>query len=468
MDRMNIKTAALWVGLMLAALTWWLATRGGLGHAAAWTAAVTALCATWWMFEAIPIPVTALVPLAVFPLVGVLGHREAASAYGDTIVLLFMGGFMLSKAAEHTGTHRRIAHGMLTLVGGTSGRRIVLGFMLATAVCSMWISNTATALMMLPVAIAVLEHDKSGALGVPLMLSIAYSASIGGMATPVGTPPNGVFMAVYETTTGQAIAFHQWMMLAGVVTVIMLALAWVVLTWRLPRGEAIDVPSTSKWTAAQKRTLVVLALAALAWITRGIPFGGWSQWFGITTAGDATVALLAVVFLFLIPSGEGKGQKLLDWPTAVQIPWGILLLFGGGIAIADAFTASGLSDEIGKQLGALADWPPIAIIAVACLTVTLLTEVTSNTATANVLLPVLAAAAVAAGLDPGMLMIPATLSASCAFMLPVATPPNAVVFGSGRVSIPQMARTGLVLNLLGVVVITLVCWCLLPVVVGSD
>lgn len=453
-------------GICLAALVYFAGRQGTLSGEQSWTAAVTTLCAVWWIFESLPIAATSLVPIAVLPLAGVLSERQAAASYGHPLVLLFMGGFMLSRAAEQCGAHRRIAHAILRRVGAGTGRRIVLAFMLATALCSMWISNTATALMMLPVALAVLEHDRSGKLGLPLMLGIAYAASIGGLATPIGTPPNGLLMALYETTTGVEIAFHQWMVIGLTVAVIMLAAAWLLLTFRLGDVGPVEIPLHGQWTAAQKRTLAVFGFAALAWITRGIPFGGWSHWLGIETAGDSTVALLAAVILFLVPSGEGRGRRLLDWESAAKIPWGILLLFGGGIAIATAFEESGLSGVIGRQLAEVQHWPLVAVVAVVCVAVTFLTEVTSNTATANVLLPVLAAAAKSADVDPALLMIPAALSASCAFMLPVATPPNAVVFGSGRVRIIDMARFGIVLNLVGALVITLVSWKLVPLVLG--
>ncbi len=429
-------------------------------------------------------PVTSLVPFALFPLVGVLDHKEVAHAYGDWLILLFLGGFMLSKAAERSGAHRQIARVMFAVVGGGSGRRVVLAFMLATALCSMWISNTATTIMMLPVALAVLERESTERLAVPLMLGIAYSASIGGLVTPIGTPPNGVFLSIYQETTGQTVAFGQWMLLAGAVSVIMFFVAWVVLTFRLSKVGAIDLPKTGNWTPAQKRTLAVFALTALAWITRAMPYGGWSSWLDIKTAGDSTVALLAAIALFLIPSGERyrgeqsegyppsgdspsgqrSAKRLLDWQTAVTIPWGILLLLGGGLAIAKAFKTTELSAVIGQQLADVQDWPELALLGAICLAITFMTEVTSNTATANVLLPVLAAAAKSAQIEPAVLMVPATLSASCAFMLPVATPPNAIVFGSDRVRIADMARAGLVLNLVGVVVISLVCWKLVPAI----
>lgn len=453
--------------MFLAAATF--AGMAGAGYASApsWTAAVVVLCAVWWIFESMPLAATSLVPIALFPLAGVLTESEVAAAVGHPIVLLFMGGFMLSKGAERCGAHRRIACVMMRRIGASSGRRVVLAFMLATALCSMWISNTATTLMMLPVALAILEQDRTNRLGVPLLLGIAYAASIGGIVTPIGTPPNGVFLAVYNEATGKSVPFYQWMLLAGPVAAVMLLAAWIVLTCRL-KGTAPTKFETDAggWTIAQKRTLAVFGLAALAWITREIPFGGWSTWLGVQEAGDTTVALVAVLAMFLVPSGEGDGQRLLDWPTAARIPWGILLLFGGGIAIAKAFQSSGLSDQIGSLAAGLHEWPLAGLIGTICLSVTFLTEITSNAATANVLLPALAAAAESARLDPRLLMIPAALSVSFAFMLPVATPPNAIVCGSGHVRIADMARYGLALNLMGAIVVTLGCWLLLPVVFG--
>ena len=464
------NTTRVWttiLGISIAIAVFLAMRSAGMTAAQAWTAAVTALCAVWWLCESLPIPATSLVPFAVFPLVGVLDETEVARSYGHPLVLLFLGGFMLSRAAESSGAHRRIAEVILHVVGTTSGRRIVFGFMLATALCSMWISNTATALMMLPVALAVLEQDASGRLGTPLMLGVAYAATIGGMATPIGSPPNGVTIAVYETVAGQGITFPQWMAVGVVVASLMLIAAWIVLTFRLSGAGAIEMPPREAWTSAQRRTLAVFSLAAVGWMTRDVPYGGWSSWLGIDTAGDSTVALLATLCLFLIPSGDALGKRLLDWQTAATIPWGILILFGGGIAIAAAFDSSGLANVIGGQLAGLRDWPLVASIGVVCLSVTFCSEVAGNTALANVILPVLGSMAAATDLAPALLLLPAGLATSCGFMLPVATPPNAIVFGTGRVRMAEMARVGLVLNLIGSAVITLVCWQLVPLVFGS-
>jgi sodium-dependent dicarboxylate transporter 2/3/5 len=464
---MSMRTWSTLGGILAGVIAYVAMRASGMPEAQCSTAAVTTLCAVWWIFESLPLPATSLVPLAAFPILGVLTEKQAAAAYGDPIILLFMGGFLISKAAEHCGAHRRIAESLLATIGSTSGPRILLAFMLSTALVSMWISNTATALMMLPVALAVIESDTTGKLAVPLLLGVAYASSIGGIATPIGTPPNGVFLAVYRGITGQTVPFYQWMLIGGAVAILMLATAWLVLCWGLRGVAPLELERNEQWTSAQKRTLMVFGLAALAWITREIPFGGWSGLMESTAAEDMTVAIVASVALFLIPSGASDGGRLLDWRTAASIPWGVLILFGGGIAIATAFQSSGLSAVIGETVEGVRDWHPLAVIGVVCLSVTFLSEVTSNTATSNVLMPILAAAAKANDMDPAVLMIPATLSNSLAFMMPVGTPPNAIVYASGQVRIADMVRYGLVLNLVGAAIVALVCWLLLPVVLGT-
>jgi sodium-dependent dicarboxylate transporter 2/3/5 len=456
------RAISLSLGPVLAGVLGGAVYATGLPPIAAWTAAITALCAAWWVTEPIPIPATSMIPFAAFPLVGVLDHKQVAEAYGHTLILLLLGGFILSTAMAASGAHKRLAVGMIRMIGGAGGRRLVLGFMLATAVCSMWISNTATTLMLLPVAMAVLEQDEASgggkSLQLPLLLGIAYAASIGGMGTPVGTPPNVIFMAVYEETTGNKIAFIDWMKIGIPAVVLLLPIAWLMVTRKLKSSRVLELPELGPWSSAEKRVLMVFGLTATAWVTRTAPFGGWSEWASMPGAGDSTVALVAVVILFLMPNGRGK--QMLDWETAARIPWGLLLLFGGGLAIAKAFGVSGLSSALGSWLAddlQITSWPVIGMTLTLCLAITFLTEVTSNTATTTLLMPVLAAAGLAAGIDPAVLMIPAALSASCAFMLPVATAPNAIVFGTGKVSTQQMAREGLALNLIGALMITGVC-----------
>ncbi|TWT41330.1 SLC13 family permease [Botrimarina hoheduenensis] len=443
------------VGPLLGAAAAWAASLSGLGAAAAWTAAVVVLCAVWWVSEPVPIPATSLIPIALFPLVGVLTPAEVGQAYGNPLVLLFLGGFLLSTAMERSGAHRRTALSMVSLFGASNGRWLVGGFMLAAGVLSMWISNMATTLMLLPIALAVIEQTDDRKLQTALMLGIAYAASIGGIGTPIGTPPNLVFMQVYRSVAGSEPTFLEWMSWSLPVAIVMGPLAMLWLTRNLGKSSPIELPSAGEWRSEELRTLTVFAVTTVLWITRKEPFGGWSGWASLLQANDASVALLAAVAMFLIPNG--RGERLLDWETAVRIPWGILILYGGGIAIATAFTSSGLSNAIGESLSSVAGTPVPVLIAMVCMVVTFLTEVTSNTATATLLMPFLAAVAHGAGVDPRVLMVPATLSASFAFMLPVATPPNAVVFGTGCVGMRTMATEGFVLNLIGVAVVTAVC-----------
>ena len=424
----------------------------------AWTAAITALTALWWIFEPIPIPATSLIPIGVLPLVGVLNHHEVGAAYGNKLILLLLGGFMLSSAMAKSGAHRRIALTMVSLFGGSSGRRLVFGFMAASALLSMWISNMATTLMLLPIVMAVSEKVTDPRLRTALLLGVAYAASVGGVGTPVGTPPNLVFFENYRIITGSEPTFLEWMSWALPVVVVMVPLVGLWLTRGLKAHAPIQMPEVGRWRSEEIRTLLVFAITALLWVTRKEPFGGWSELAGLPSASDASVALVAVVAMFLIPSG--KGDRLLDWETASKIPWGILLLFGAGMVIAEAFKSSGLSESLGAALTGLGQLPTLLLIALLCLSVTFLTEVTSNTATTTLLMPILGAAAMNTGIDPKIIMVPATISASFAFMLPAATGPNAVVFGSEQLTVREMAREGVVLNLIGVAVVTILCYLL--------
>ena len=454
------KEWMLIIGPALALLVYFLLHQQGLDSAAAITAAITLLCVLWWVFEPIPIPVTSLIPLALLQMTGVLDKNQVAQAYGSPLILLLLGGFMLSRAMERSGAHRRIALGMIQFFGGRSSRQLVFGFMASSALLSMWISNTATTLMLLPVAMAVLEKAQDKHLAAPLMLGIAYAASIGGIGTPIGTPPNLVFMQVYEEQTGKVVGFTEWMRWGVPVVVLMVPLAAWWLTRSLTYQGGFKLPAVGAWQVDERRVLMVFSLTALAWITRKEPFGGWSEWLGLN-ANDASVALTAVILMFMIPNGKASGEKLLNWESAVSIPWGVLLLFGGGICLAKGFVVSGLSGIVGESLMILASWPLFLMLLALCLAVTFLTEATSNTASTVLLMPVLAAAALAADMDPRLLMVPAAISASCAFMLPVATAPNSIVYGSGVVTTRRMAREGLMLNLAGTLVIAVVCYGLL-------
>lgn len=448
----------VWFGPLMGCVSY-LLLSGQMSNEMLWTLGITIWVALWWVFEVVPIPIASMVPFVMFPISGVLSNKEVAQAYGHWLILLLMGGFMLSTMIERSGLHKRVAIRIMEFIGVDSPKRLLFGVMLSTAVMSAWISNTATTLIVLPIVLAIgsmMNNDKALTI---LLLGLAYGASIGGMTTPIGTPPNIVLIGVLEETTGETIPFLSWMAFAVPIAIVLLFGAWWVLSRELNSAiETVKVPRLSSMTTHEYRVLCVFGLVVLLWITRVQPFGGWSTGLDITTTGDDTVALFGVVLAFLVPTGSrlpATKEYLLDWESARSIPWGLLLLFGGGIAIAKAFKASGLSTEIGTHLVSLQDFPLIWMIAGLCLGVTFLTEVTSNTATTTLLMPILVAAGLASGMDPKLWMIPAALSASCAFMLPVATAPNAIVFGSGKVSASQMSKMGLKVNLLGVIVITL-------------
>jgi sodium-dependent dicarboxylate transporter 2/3/5 len=308
-----MRNWALWLGPVIATGAAIAFLQAGQGADMAVVGFVAVLCVLWWVFEPVPIPVTSLLPIALLPLLGVLTPAQVGQAYGSPLILLLLGGFLLSKAMEHSGAHRRIALGMVSLFGASSGRRLVLGFMVAAALLSMWISNTATTLMLLPVALAVLDAaDDRERLAVPLLLGIAYAASVGGLGTPIGTPPNLIFMQVYEHTTGVAISFTRWMSWAVPVVILMVPVMALTLTRK---------PEVGAWRTEERRVMAVFAVTALAWITRSEPFGGWKTWLDLPQANDASVALLAVVAMFVVPNG--RGQALLTWERAASIPWGL-------------------------------------------------------------------------------------------------------------------------------------------------
>lgn len=454
-------------GLFL--LTSFSSYYGGLEAPAAITLGLALWCALWWMTEAVALAATSMLPLCILPLAGVLTNKDVANAYGHPMILLLLGGFMLSKAMEKSGSHRRIALYLIHSIRGRactenekhiSSARILAGFMLASGLLSMWISNTATTLMLLPVALAVLDKNTDPKLPAALLLGIAYAASVGGIGTPIGTPPNLVFRSVYEDATGIEVSFSTWMMWALPVVICFIPLIWLWLRRGLARENPLEVPHPGPWRSEEVRVLCIFAITALLWITRKEPFGGWSHWLDMPGAHDANIALLASALLFALPNG--KGCRLLDWDSAKTVPWHVLILFGGGLALAKGFATSGLSTEIGQALSTAHQLPLWLLIPMLCLAVTFVTEVTSNTATTSLLLPILAATAVAASMEPALLLVPAAMSASCAFMLPVATAPNAVVYGSGHIGLSQMARKGFALNLIGVGVISVVALLVLP------
>jgi sodium-dependent dicarboxylate transporter 2/3/5 len=448
----------------------------------AWrTAAVALLMATWWMTEALPIQATALVPLVFFPLLGVLNAEEVSAPYANQMIFLFMGGFFIAVTMQKWGLHKRIALAIMSKVG-TSPTRLILGFMIATAFLSMWISNTATVAMMLPIGLAVGEMfrplDQKGPyeFGIALMLGVAYAASIGGVATLIGTPPNAALAGAANELLDIQIGFVQWMGVGLPFTIIMLPLTWWLLTRVLYppgniSGDAADLISQERsalgrMSRGEKLTALVFTLTALAWVLRqeknfgSVTIPGLDTW--LPFVNDSTIAMLAAVVLFVLPVNWRQGEFVLDWQTARRIPWGILVLFGGGLSLARAMDRSGLAEWIGTGVGALQAVPTIVIIAAVVTLVVFLTELTSNIATTNMAMPVMAGAAVGLDIPPLMLMATAALAASMAFMLPVATPPNAIVFGSGYLTVPQMCRAGIVLNLIAIVAITTIGSLLVP------
>lgn len=459
-----------------------------------YTAAVALLMAIWWITEAIPLAATALLPMALFPALGIMDGKTVAPQYFNYVIFLFIGGFLVALAMERWQLHKRIALRIL-LWFGIRPRRILMGFMAASAFLSMWISNTATAMMMLPIAMAIIWKLED-ALGmesirryaVSVFLGIAYSASIGGIATLVGTPPNPAFVQIFAIHFPAApeVSFSQWFIFAFPLSLLFLFIIWLLLSalFPPPRKEVFDVDirifekqyqelgpmSFEEWVV-----LIDFLLLAILWLFRAdfsigdFKIPGWAGLFGKPQfLNDGVVAIAVSLLLFMIPARQPGAARILDWETAARLPWGIVLLFGGGFALANGFKDSGLSAWMGMQLQGLEALPPILVIALICLMITFLTELTSNTATAQILLPLLASLAVAIRVNPLLLMIPGTISCSLAFMLPVATPPNAIVFGSDRVQMWDMAKTGLILNFIGVALVTVVSYYWGTVVFGID
>lgn len=449
--------------------------------------ASTVWIAVWWITEAVPIPVASMLPLVLFPLTGGLEMQETASSYGDETIFLFMGGFMIALALEKWNLHRRIALTIISAIG-TNMDKIILGFMVATGFLSMWISNTATAMMMVPIGLAIitqvtiaLKDDTSidtskenFGFGKALMLGIAYSASLGGIATLIGTPPNTLLAGAVNKIYGIDLSFGKWMLFGVPFAWLFIFIAWWYLVKIVYKSPVKTLPGGREVIENEKKLLgrpsieeimvfIVFALAAFSWITRSFFLSKF-----VDGLSDGLIAIVFAMILFIIPSPNRKGDHLLDWNTAVKLPWGILLLFGGGLAIAAGFVSSGLSEWIGVQLIGLKGVPLIVIILVVATLVIFLTEITSNTATASMMFPIMASLALALDFHPYALMIAAAVAASCAFMLPVATPPNAVVFGSGYLRIPDMAKAGFALNIVGIALVTVFIYFLLPVLWGID
>ncbi len=491
-------TLGLIAGPVAAAMILWLVPVAAAGEAAdAATATATATAtlspmgrvvlalmvwmAVWWMTEAIPLAATALLPLFVLPVAAGFAGGPAppadriAAAYANPYIFLFGGGFLLALAMERWGLHRRIALLVLARIGG-GPRTVVAVFMLLAAVFSMWVSNTATAVMMLPIALSIISRASRGdaaadaSFARALLLGIAWGCSIGGVGTLIGTPPNALLASfiAQEYGDGAAIGFAQWMMVGIPVVAVMLPLAWLVLTRVVERVPATasgtgreamrgELAGLGPVTRPEAVVLLVFITAALSWMSRPLWTGDGSPLAAVT---DPMIAIAAAVVLFAVPSGHPRHARVLDWDAAMQLPWGILLLFGGGLALAGAITETGVDRWIGAGAHRLGGLPAPVMVLVVVTAIVFLTEFTSNTATTAAALPVLAAVAVAVGIEPLLLLVPAAIAASCAFMMPVATPPNAIVFGSGRIGIAEMVRAGLVMNAVSVVVVTLAGWLL--------
>ncbi len=466
------------MGPVLAGLMLVSGAPDGLADGAWFTASVGVLMAIWWATEAVPIAVTALLPIAIFPSLGIANIQDTVAPYANKIIFLFLGGFIVAFGMQRWNLHRRIALSVLQHVGG-NGRSLVGGFMFASAIISMWVMNTSTTMILLPIAISIISviHKSVAGLGAraksdfqyALLLGVAYGATIGGMATLVGTAPNAMLAAFMLDNYGTEIDFAGWMMVGVPLSAVMLPLAWLALT-RIVFN--VDFDTTGEGRAALKqmkddlgrmtppeiRVAIVFAILVVAWVTRPllvkIPM--------LSALDDSSIAIAGGIALFLLPSGDKRDPILLRWTYAEKLPWGVLVLFGGGLTLASAVSRTGLASWIGGNLQAIGTLPLAVIVILAAALIIFLTELTSNTATTASFLPVVGAIAIESGFDPIVLTVPITLAASCAFMLPVATPPNAIVFGSGMLSIPKMARAGLALNIIGIFVVSIAALTLAP------
>ncbi len=480
------------LGLVIFFIGIFLPPVGGLSLAAQRVATVALVMAIWWVSEAISLYVTALLPLVLFPLLNVLPIKDVAASYADPTIFLFMGGFFLAMAMQRWGLHHRISLHIIKIVGA-SPRRLLLGFMVATAFISMWVSNTATTMMIFPIGLALIskldpgaferKHQRQSSFGTILMLSIAYAASIGGVGTITGTPPNAIFVGQAKLLFPELgeVGFFQWMLVGMPFVMVFLGIAWAYLAFICMRNPTIadpaevyrEVHQLEPMSREEKGVLAIFALAILGWVFRAdmqlgsLKIPGWAALAGLSeSVGDATVALGASLLLFVIPTDFRSGRFLLTWEWAGRIPWGVLLIFGGGFALAQAIQQTGLAEWAAEGLVKLAQMPLPLLIFVEALSIGLLSGLASNTALATIAVPILGVTAKSLNIHPFVLMIPATIAVSAAFILPVSTPPNAIVFGSGYVTISQMARIGMVLNILAAIVITLLVYLVVIPVFG--
>ena len=473
------KKKGFGIGLLVFMSMLILPAPNGLSSEGWIVAAVVSLMAIWWATETIPVAVTALIPLALFPLMGIVSFKDAAMPYANPNIYLFLGGFMLALAIERSGLHKRMALQMI-IAAGSSGANLIGGFMLIAALISMFVMNTSTTLMLLPIGLAVcsvvsntipgLTEKEITYFDTSLMLGIAYAATIGGMSTLVGTAPNIVFSAFMQETYGIEISMIDWMTLGVPLAIVMLYSAWIVLTKYVFPTSFITSNETKLYlknmlneqgplSKDEIKISIIFGLTAIAWMLRTV-LDNYQMFSGLTDAG---IAIISAIFLFMIPSTSNKGE-LLDWSDSDKLPWGLLILFGGGLSIAAQINSSGLGIWIGEGLSVLSTVPPIFLILAVAALIIFLTEVTSNVATTSTFLPVFGAVAVGIGVLPVSLTVPVCLAASCAFMLPVATPPNAIVYGSGKFTIATMMKAGFALNIIGIVVVTLFAYYLAPLI----
>ncbi|MBR9916246.1 DASS family sodium-coupled anion symporter [bacterium] len=472
------KRAGLIGGILVFVILLFLPVPEGLSDAAWKTAAVTILMGIWWITEAIPISATALLPIVLFPVLGVFSIGDATGPYANPLIFLFMGGFVIALAMEKWNLHKRIAITIVNLVG-IKPSSIIIGFIIASAFLSMWVSNTATAIMMLPIAMSILElldkNDKSAKINfeIVLVLTIAYACNIGGMGTLIGTPPNALLAGFVLENYDIEISFLDWMMVGVPIMLVSLPLMYVILTKfvypirikELPGGKELiqsQMERLGNISNQEKKVAVVFVSAALLWMFRPLLSSV------VPGLSDAGIAIGAAVAFFMIPANSEENRFLLKWSDTKRLPWGVLILFGGGLSMASAISSTGLATWIGSGIGSLNTWPIILIILIVIALIVFLTEMTSNTASTAAFLPILASVAIGLGENPFLLAIPTVLGASCAFMLPVATPPNAIVYGSGKISIPEMSKAGLWLNIMFILLLTVASLTLVSWVFGIE